>query len=50
MLAAPAVEGSRWTQGRVGVRVISVTEPWMDTSGPVRTLLIAIFSWVGGSA
>jgi putative DNA-invertase from lambdoid prophage Rac len=31
---------------RIGVRVISVTEPWMDTSGPVRTLLIAIFSWV----
>jgi putative DNA-invertase from lambdoid prophage Rac len=31
---------------RIGVRVISVTEPWMDTSGPVRTLLVAIFSWV----
>jgi putative DNA-invertase from lambdoid prophage Rac len=31
---------------RIGVRVISVTEPWMDTTGPVRNLLIAIFSWV----
>ena len=31
---------------RIGVQVISVTEPWMDTGGPVRTLLIAIFSWV----
>jgi len=32
---------------RLGVQVVSVKEPWFDTSGPVRDLLIAIFSWVG---
>jgi DNA invertase Pin-like site-specific DNA recombinase len=31
---------------RIGVEVVSVREPWLDTGGPVRTLLIAIFSWV----
>ena len=31
---------------RVGARVISVAEPWLDTTGPVRDLLVAIFSWV----
>jgi putative DNA-invertase from lambdoid prophage Rac len=31
---------------RLGVEVVSVREPWLDTRGPVRTLLIAIFSWV----
>jgi putative DNA-invertase from lambdoid prophage Rac len=31
---------------RLGVEVISVREPWLDTGGPVRALLIAIFSWV----
>ena len=31
---------------RIGVQVVSVREPWLDTSGPVRSLLIAIFSWV----
>lgn len=31
---------------RIGVPVISVREPWLDTSGPVRTLLVAIFGWV----
>lgn len=31
---------------RAGVQVVSVREPWMDTGGPVRELLIAIFSWV----
>jgi DNA invertase Pin-like site-specific DNA recombinase len=29
-----------------GVRVISAKEPWLDSGGPVRELLIAIFSWV----
>jgi DNA invertase Pin-like site-specific DNA recombinase len=29
-----------------GVRVVSVKEPWLDTSGPTRGLLLAIFSWV----
>ena len=29
-----------------GVRVVSVQEPWLDTSGPVRELLVSIFSWV----
>jgi putative DNA-invertase from lambdoid prophage Rac len=31
---------------RKGVQVISFREPWLDTGGPVRPLLIAIFSWV----
>ena len=31
---------------RVGVTVVSVRESWLDTGAPVRTLLIAIFSWV----
>ena len=31
---------------RLGVRVISSQEPWLDTTGPTRTLLVAIFSWV----
>lgn len=30
----------------IGVRVVSVKEPWLDTSGPTRGLLVAIFSWV----
>jgi hypothetical protein len=30
---------------RLGIEVISVREPWLDTRGPVRELLIAIFSW-----
>ncbi len=31
---------------RRGVRLVSVREPWLDTGGPVRDLLLAIFSWV----
>jgi DNA invertase Pin-like site-specific DNA recombinase len=31
---------------RLGVQVISVRESFLDTSGPVRPLLIAIFGWV----
>ncbi|TAN40123.1 MAG: recombinase family protein [Nitrospirae bacterium] len=31
---------------RRGVTVVSVREPWLDTQGAVRPLLIAIFSWV----
>jgi putative DNA-invertase from lambdoid prophage Rac len=31
---------------RLGVQVVSVREPWLDTGGPVRALLVAIFSWV----
>jgi len=31
---------------RLGVRVVSVREDWLDTAGPVRSLLLAIFSWV----
>lgn len=31
---------------RLGVQVVSVREPWLDTGGPVRSLLLAIFSWV----
>jgi len=29
----------------LGVEVVSVQEPWLDTGSPVRSLLIAIFSW-----
>lgn len=31
---------------RLGVTVVSLREPWLDTSGPVRSLLVAIFGWV----
>jgi putative DNA-invertase from lambdoid prophage Rac len=31
---------------RLGVTVVSLKEPWLDTSGPVRSLLVAIFAWV----
>jgi hypothetical protein len=31
---------------RAGVQLISLREPWLDTGGPVRDLLLAIFSWV----
>jgi len=31
---------------RCGVEVVSVNEPWLDTGGPVRSLLIAIFGWI----
>jgi putative DNA-invertase from lambdoid prophage Rac len=31
---------------RLGVRVASLREAWLDSAGPTRDLLIAIFSWV----
>jgi DNA invertase Pin-like site-specific DNA recombinase len=31
---------------RLGVQVVSVKESWLDTAGPVRSLLVAIFGWV----
>lgn len=31
---------------RLGVPVLSVREGWLDTTGPVRPLLVAIFGWV----
>jgi DNA invertase Pin-like site-specific DNA recombinase len=31
---------------RLGIPVLSVREGWLDTSGPVRPLLVAIFGWV----
>jgi putative DNA-invertase from lambdoid prophage Rac len=31
---------------RLGVQVISIREPWLDTGSAVRPLLLAIFSWV----
>jgi DNA invertase Pin-like site-specific DNA recombinase len=31
---------------RLWVPVLSVREGWLDTSGPVRPLLVAIFGWV----
>jgi putative DNA-invertase from lambdoid prophage Rac len=30
---------------RLGVTVASVREGWLDTSGPTRGLLVAVFSW-----
>lgn len=30
----------------LGVRIISVQEGWLDMEGPVRSLLVAVFSWV----
>lgn len=30
-----------------GVRVLSNQESWLDTSGPVADLLVAIFAWIG---
>jgi putative DNA-invertase from lambdoid prophage Rac len=29
-----------------GIKVVSVREPWLDTTGPTRGLLLAIFSWM----
>lgn len=34
------------TLDRQGVALCSVRESWMDTTGPARELLIAIFAWV----
>lgn len=31
---------------RLGVQVVSMREPWLQTDGPVRALLVAIFSWM----
>jgi DNA invertase Pin-like site-specific DNA recombinase len=31
---------------RAGVKLLSVREPWLNTGGPVRDLLLAVFSWV----
>ena len=31
---------------RLGIRIVSFQEGWLDTTGPTRTLLVAIFSWV----
>lgn len=31
---------------RIGVQVVSVREPWLDTGGPTRDLLLAVCSWV----
>ena len=31
---------------RLGVRVLSARESWLDTDSPVRPLLVAIFGWV----
>ncbi len=34
------------TLDRLGVRVVSFREPWLDSQGPVRELLVAIFGWI----
>jgi DNA invertase Pin-like site-specific DNA recombinase len=31
---------------RAGIRVVSAREPWLDSGGPARALLVAVFSWV----
>jgi putative DNA-invertase from lambdoid prophage Rac len=31
---------------RLGVSVVSVREPWLDMSGPTRSLLVAVFAWM----
>lgn len=31
---------------RIGVDLLSAREPWLDTSSPVRPLLVSIFAWV----
>lgn len=31
---------------RTGVEVLSAREPWLDTAGPVRPLLVSVFAWV----
>lgn len=31
---------------RIGVLVVSLRDPWLDTSGPARSLLVSIFGWV----
>lgn len=31
---------------RSGVQLLSVREPWLDTAGPARSLLLSIFAWV----
>lgn len=31
---------------RIGVRVVSLRENWLDLDGPVRPLLLSIFAWV----
>lgn len=30
---------------KAGVRVVSVAEQWLDTSGPVRDLLLSVLTW-----
>ena len=31
---------------RLGVQVVSMREPWLAMDGPIRSLLVAVFSWV----
>jgi DNA invertase Pin-like site-specific DNA recombinase len=31
---------------RLGVRIVSVQDAWLDTTGPARELLVAVMSWV----
>jgi DNA invertase Pin-like site-specific DNA recombinase len=33
---------------QVGVTVVSVREPWTETDGPARELLVSVMSWVSG--
>ncbi len=35
------------TFDRMGIEVVSAREPWLQMGGPVRELLIGIFSWLG---
>jgi putative DNA-invertase from lambdoid prophage Rac len=33
---------------KIGVRVVSVREPWTEADGPALELLVAVMSWVSG--
>jgi DNA invertase Pin-like site-specific DNA recombinase len=33
---------------RLGIRILSVREPWTDVDGPARELLAAVMAWVSG--
>jgi len=35
-----------WALDEAGVALLSVRETWLDTTGPMRSLLLSIFSWI----
>lgn len=42
----PAIVDTVLELDRLGVTIVSHSEPWLDTQGPVRPLLLSIFAWV----